>query len=477
MQRFLTICLLLFIGLFMFLPIRDTDFGWHYRCGKELIDQGSLCLKNTYSYYLPDYRAYYGSFVYDSSIAFIYDHLGFTGLSILGSLVFVGIAYLLYRLLSGPQSLKIAIVSLFFLISGTTLTLGLRPQIVTFLFFLLTLFIIEKAYKNSNVIFLLPLLFFVWVNTHIGFFIGFIALGAFLLDTLAHRKKQWKYSLLALTLCILVTLLNPFGFHIYEALWDHVAIPLNTLVAEWMNPPLIYIVLFATLSILTFILLVRKKAISMYPYLLLLAFTILAFKAIRNIPLYYAVLAITLSGAINFKKVETFIDENVQYLLASVLIVATFLTLILRTPSTIKMNTVWSDYCFHNSITRYPCDIADTFPNLTGNLFAPYEYGGFLIWKMPKVKVFIDGRMPAWKDTNGKSPYEAYLGVVQTQPGWNEILKKTKTDYVLTHRGTFLEILLSTEGDKYGWKTVYRSDNQTLFKNYSISQKHNPLAE
>lgn len=38
-----------------------------------------------------------------------------------------------------------------------------------------------------------------------------------------------------------------------------------------------------------------------------------------------------------------------------------------------------------------------------GNGFHPYDYGGYLSWRVPMVKTFLDGRMPAWVE-NGKTP-------------------------------------------------------------------------
>ena len=32
-----------------------------------------------------------------------------------------------------------------------------------------------------------------------------------------------------------------------------------------------------------------------------------------------------------------------------------------------------------------------------GEGFSEYGWGGYLIWKMPEKKVFVDGRMPSWR--------------------------------------------------------------------------------
>src|SRR5205814_1427764 len=35
--------------------------------------------------------------------------------------------------------------------------------------------------------------------------------------------------------------------------------------------------------------------------------------------------------------------------------------------------------------------------SLKGEIFALYDWGGYLDWKLPEKKVFVDGRMPSWR--------------------------------------------------------------------------------
>ena len=46
-----------------------------------------------------------------------------------------------------------------------------------------------------------------------------------------------------------------------------------------------------------------------------------------------------------------------------------------------------------------------------GNLFNSYNYGGYLIWKLPNTPVYIDGRMPIWRDEKGEKYFDTYLKV------------------------------------------------------------------
>ena len=83
------IIFLLSVFLFNFSPVKDADFGWHYRCGQEALAKGQWCTQNRFSYYLPDYQAYYPSFLYDLSLATVYNRFGFVGVSALSGAVFV----------------------------------------------------------------------------------------------------------------------------------------------------------------------------------------------------------------------------------------------------------------------------------------------------------------------------------------------------------------------------------------------------
>jgi len=67
-------------------------------------------------------------------------------------------------------------------------------------------------------------------------------------------------------------------------------------------------------------------------------------------------------------------------------------------------------------------------------LLNEYGWGGYLIWRLPEVKVFIDGRMPHWQDANGNSAMKDYIKI--TKPGdikeKKVILEKRKIDTIIS---------------------------------------------
>ena len=48
----------------------------------------------------------------------------------------------------------------------------------------------------------------------------------------------------------------------------------------------------------------------------------------------------------------------------------------------------------------------------SGHLFNFYDYGGYVIWKLPSVPVYIDGRMPSWRDPEGKTYMKRYNDIL-----------------------------------------------------------------
>ena len=451
MKKVILVLFCLAALIFGFQSPKDTDFGWHLICGKQLL-AGHPCLDNHFSYFLPDYKAYYPSFIYDTALAITYNRFGFTGLSLLNSIILFSCVALLYGLIKGPLWLKVALPLLVLFTPGPSIILGLRPQVLTFLFFLLTLEIGEISLKNYKYLYLLPLLFVFWVNTHIGFIAGILLLPGIFLNL--QLRKRWS-SILPFFITFIATFLNPFGWKVYIEILHHLQAPLSTTIAEWVAPPFFIkgVIFFLVLELIYILYLTKHLTLSALTNLLI--FSVLSFLGIRNMIFLSALMAIYLGRCIPDKK---FLDDRFSILpiLIFLLIFSKNLTL------TKNFNSKWENYCTQGQIP-YPCEFIKKYSHLKGNVFATYEWGGFLIWKMPDIKVFADGRTPSWLDENGNSTYEIFLAILQTQPGWNEKLAKTGTDYLLIGPGTFLDLTLNQNPGKYNWKELYRDNVAVLY--------------
>src|SRR4030042_1806185 len=74
--------------------------------------------------------------------------------------------------------------------------------------------------------------------------------------------------------------------------------------------------------------------------------------------------------------------------------------------------------------------------NFEGEIFSHYGWGGYLIWKLPEKKVFIDGRMPSWR-WNRNLPHESnyamedYLAISEGEVNYKDVFQKYNVDTVL----------------------------------------------
>jgi len=75
-------------------------------------------------------------------------------------------------------------------------------------------------------------------------------------------------------------------------------------------------------------------------------------------------------------------------------------------------------------------------------LFNEYAHGGFLLWWLPGEKIFIDGRMPAWR-IGDRWIVNDYAAVALTDPPMLTVLDKYAIDWAIVRRDTVLDRTLA----------------------------------
>ena len=98
--------------------------------------------------------------------------------------------------------------------------------------------------------------------------------------------------------------------------------------------------------------------------------------------------------------------------------------------------------------------------NIKGNVFNYYGWGGYMIWKYPQVKTFVDGRMPSWREGN-KSVFEDYMKVVDAPKKNIKILADYGVSWILYPTDSELIKFLKTPNS--GWGEVYSNDFSSIF--------------
>lgn len=465
-------------GLFLvfLLPANDPDLGWHLRCGEMIWQREGWCNINQFSVLLEDYDWPNHHWLYQVVVWGSFDKLrmGFWGLTILGAVV-MGLAFWFWYLaVSNLRLEKIGLIGLIGLISWGVFSFGIRSQLLGLLYFNLLLWIFSRLEEKPRLVWLIPLVMLVWANSH-----GSVVLGLGLVGWWGLREglkgKKGKKGWICLGLAAGITLVNPFGWRIYQEAWRHFGgVNLSGLIAEWVPPNrnIWWLVLVSAVGLFGWLLVGRGRALEGF---LVLVFALLALKARRQVP-HYLVLAGWVGLRRGIRGVEGVKGEVREALTLLAALSFLFYGLFIRLPLTAKANSSGEFWCQQLPVgcPQKAVEFLKGQPvNRRGNIFNRYEWGGFLIWQLPEYKIFVDGRMPAWlaeapptggaKAAGYTSPYTIYLETLQTQPGWQETLDEYEIDWILISPGTFMDLKLAPEPESFGWEEVYRDKTAVVY--------------
>lgn len=197
----------------------DQDLGRHLKLGQIIVQTLQVPKINLFSYTNPGFPfinhhwlfeviAYLGSII-----------IGVQALLEIKLIILLCVAFMSLVLAKRTKSALFIPISFLFLHLLRERT-DLRPEIFSFLFTIITFYILDRFEKSeSKLIYLLPLISLIWVNTHIyfpvGIFLQLIFLASFLFQRFFQKNSKpetlKKIKILgAITgFSIIVSLLNP----------------------------------------------------------------------------------------------------------------------------------------------------------------------------------------------------------------------------------------------------------------------------
>ena len=158
----------------------DTDTWWHLRAGEWMFQHKAILQHDIFSYTRFGGEWNYPGWLVQIPMFLIYQMFGPGGLNIwTAAMVAVAFSFS-WGILKGGYFLKAFLLVLAAAASGVFWSA--RPHMVTFVFASVTLYILEKSTSNHSVpdrklLYWLPFIMLLWVNSHGGFVVGFILRG------------------------------------------------------------------------------------------------------------------------------------------------------------------------------------------------------------------------------------------------------------------------------------------------------------
>jgi len=457
----------------------DGDTGYHIRAGEYIINTLTIPTHDMFSFHSPPLSWTAHEWLSEVIMAGIHNAFGLTGIVVFFSFLLSLAHYLLFRILRSYKSNILWSILIIILVIGSSLIHWLaRPHIFSLLLMIIWYYLLESwHYGRMNRLYLLPFIMLLWVNLHGGFLGGFMLLGAYLVGNIVsmltttsserdHYRQKCSQLGMTIGICLLVCLVNPYGYHILlfpfklvsdKYIMDHVS--------EFLSPNFHHRMPFKYLLFLMITLFaVTKKRLDAAELVLVLLFTNMALYSARYIPLFALIVApiltrqaswiqdvpenrITLffrKRAENISKIDASVSGYIWPAAAVLLVViAAFFGRIHHTFDEKTKPVAAVEFLMKEKIA--------------GNIFNNDEFGDYLIYRAyPHYKVFIDGRL----DMYGTDIMKEYYKVINFEHDWEKTVNKYRITWVFFNSDSMLSRYLMKDSN---WKLIYSDKVASIF--------------
>ena len=324
-------------------------------------------------------------------------------------------------------------------------------------------------------------LFALWANLHPAFVLGLaiIALhGAVLLLTRRQLKFACGSLVVLLVCCALATLLNPYGWRVYDSFFDLSASPyLRSINQEWRPLELLsneaLLLLLVTFVPLAFTLSASLRHIGprLFDILSTLVFTYAAFRMVRFVP-YAAILGapLTAIALADLRRVRLpsvcgatrrFISalEKRLDMPRSPILIASLIAFIGCTLAMVGILPC-SGKPIGPSATLYPADMFDEIARDRGEgvILASPDYGGAVAWRLqPGFRAVLDDR----NNVVGEELYRRYFRALEDRTELEELVR----EYGVTHLilSSMSPVVAQLSGEQ-NWTILYQDSSRRVYR-------------
>ena len=481
-----SIAAIFFLSIFLLLSfskgeglLDDCDTGYHIRAGEFILDTLSIPKHDIFSYLTPPIPWTAHEWLSEVIMAVLHRVSGLRGVVFFFILIIASVYWLLFKILQTHKgNILINIIVVLFVVTSSQIHWLARPHIFSLFLMVIWYYLLDNfQYKERNYLYLLPPIMLIWVNLHGGFFIAFILIGIYLIGNLIRyfvsqgvekEECKRKVKLLGLTAiaCLLVSLINPYGYQILlfplkltsnKFIMDHV----NEFLSPNFHEPMPFkYLLLLMIAVLAF----SRKRLNLIEIALILIFTNMAIYSARYIPLFAIIIAPVLIKQTELilnqmdGKFAGFLKKRGERI-ASVDKAAkgylwTFIAVVL-----VSIFAVNGKIEFKFDEKKKPVEAVEFLKkeHLNGNMFNNDEFGDYIIYAAwPEYKVFFDGR----SDMYGVERMKEYFKVTGIEIGWDKVLTKYNINWIIYNANSYLSRFL-LEGDE--WKLIYADKVANIF--------------
>jgi hypothetical protein len=453
----------------------DPDLWWHLKVGGSILATHRWPTTDPYSFTASGQPWLAYEWLGDVLFAAVARVAGLRGLQAL--LIILGAAIMLalygYATLRSKNS-KAGYIAATVLLVVATANFNLRPQMLGYLFLILTLIALERFRQGQpTALWLLPILFLLWINTHGSWEIGLAAILVYWvcglkefrlgdIEVIAWKPRERIQLASVFLLSLLAIPITPYGTRLAAYPFDVASsLPLNLAkIQEWEPMPLtlfgpkLFLVLVLTTIALQASLSQKWRAEDVVLFVggATMAFIHARF-LIVFVPFFTPVFANLLK-----RWVPGYDREKDHYVLNALLMAVMLGGMIHYFPSREKTE--------QNVAASFPVGaVAYLNDNpMAGAMFNSYNFGGYLVYSRgDKHRVFIDGRGELYEHAG---VFADYLRVIMIEPGLQGVLRNYQIRTCLVQKNDPIAVFLGALPE---WKQVYTDQVSVIFIRSDLS--------
>lgn len=491
----LTFLIVVFTGLVTTFGISgDDDIFWHLETGRYITENKHIPSFDIYGF--ETYGDEWIPFEWGFDVLFynIYILGGYNGVMVIRSIVFMIIAVVFIML-----SRKLRISFSFFVFLYFILMLGMldrlipKPQIFTYLFFSLLIYLTfsyRYVSRRIKTLYWVPVVFVFWCNIHMGVLAGAVFLIIFLfaefIDFIkgsCHKRNDFILLCIIVMVSLFMLLVNPHGFRTYIYVYSHLNMKMLEDVFEWYSPfrkefrTTIYFYVYVFFLAGGFIAsMISLKRRDYFITLIYLAFGIFSMNSGRfSIDFMLVAASVILLIPLHLPELKRIADKRYFKFTAFTLILVA--CILIPTGEFYKIINYQRKFGFGVDNKDYPVKmfkfIKENRINEIGlKPFNSFGIGGYFIWEFKNCKNFIDSR------NLNDDIYFKYKTINNKLPGFESIISEIGFDYFIWHYPGLPEnsrklqsSVVSYLINDTSWALIYWDDDSFLFVRREIKFK------
>jgi hypothetical protein len=436
----------------------DVDIWWHLRNAQYLFTHHRLPNFDTYSFTVAGHPWINPEWLAEIPYYLAWRALGLEGIEILMlavlEVIFLGVLYLCYM---QSKHIKASILACWLAAFLGTINFGPRTALFGYACLVILLVILERFRSNRQApLWLLPPLFCLWINLHGSWCLGMAVLGIFvacgllevewgMISTSRWPRPQLHQLLAAFAVSCTALFVNPYGYHLVLYPLDMVFRQrLNVAsIQEWapvdFHGPRGIVVLVMMAGLFCSALLMRHRwRLTDLVLVLVALYGGLSHERL----LFFAGIIVAPVIAELLEVVPYYRSEIDKPWLNAAIICGILAFVVLRFPGPAQLEQQVAE--------QYPAEVLSYLQSHppSGNVLNFYEWGGYLGWKDPGLKVFMDSRVDIFEYAGVFKDYLDLIGFRDPM----RILGKYRIRYVLFPRDAPLVILLRANSK---WKVDF----------------------